>query len=157
MYLITRRACCPSRKWKPNVLGWHSLMERYVLKNRIFKDVFSHGFRVGNLYQVARWSIGDHVNWHITSITSEVYLWGPTQCESDGDRDAWIQEEHEGTCLRYTKGNIIKGPFPSCNRSTGLGQPEEFEIHDWESHVYRWKKALYGLKQNTPGVVWEDW
>jgi len=37
-------------------------MERYVLKNIIFKDDFSHGFRVGNLYQVAGWSIGDHVN-----------------------------------------------------------------------------------------------
>ena len=32
------------------------------VKNRIFKDAFSHGFRVGNLYQVAGWSIGDHVN-----------------------------------------------------------------------------------------------
>ena len=27
----------------------------------------------------------------------------------------------------------------------------EFETHDWQSHVYRWKKALYGSKQ-----VWQD-
>ena len=37
-------------------------MERYELKNRIFKDPFSHGFRVGNLYKFVGWSIGDHVN-----------------------------------------------------------------------------------------------
>jgi len=37
-------------------------METYVLENIIFKDAFSHGVRVANLYQVAGWSIGDHVN-----------------------------------------------------------------------------------------------
>ena len=63
-------------------------MESYVFENEIFKDAFSHGFRVGDLYQVAGWSIGDHVNCHISSITPEVYLWGPTRCELDGDRDA---------------------------------------------------------------------
>jgi len=51
------------------------------------------------------------------------------------------------------KENIIRGSFPSRSKSTGLEQPEEFETHDQESHVYRWKKALYGLKQNTSGVV----
>jgi len=62
-------------------------MERYVFEDRIFKDAFTHGFRVGNLYRVAGWSIGDHVSCHISSIAPEVYLlWGPTRCESDGDR-----------------------------------------------------------------------
>ena len=51
------------------------------------------------------------------------------------------------------KENLTRGPFPSCSRPTGLAQPEEFEIHDRESHVYRWKKSLYGLKQITSGVV----
>ena len=55
------------------------------------------------------------------------------------------------------KENLTRGPFPSCNKSTGLEQLEGFEIHDRESHVCRWKKALYGLKQITPGLVWEDW
>ena len=58
-------------------------MERYVFGNRIFKDAFIFEFRVG------RKSIGDHVSCHISSIALEVYLlWGPTRCESDGDRDA---------------------------------------------------------------------
>ena len=51
-------------------------MERYVFENRIFKDAFAHWFRVGNLYQVARWSIADHVTCHISSIALEVYM-GP--------------------------------------------------------------------------------
>ena len=64
-------------------------MERYMFENRIFKDAFTHGFRVGNLYQVAGWSIRDHVSCHISFIALEVYLlWGPTRCELDGDRDA---------------------------------------------------------------------
>ena len=51
------------------------------------------------------------------------------------------------------KENLTRGPFPLCSRSTGLEQLEGLEIHDQESHVYRWKKALYGLKQNSLGVV----
>jgi len=54
------------------------------------------------------------------------------------------------------KENLTRGPFPSCSRSIGLEEPEEFEIHDQQSHVYRWKKAIYGLKKNTLGIVCKD-
>ena len=33
--------------------------------------------------------------------------------------------------------NLTRGLFPSRSRSTDLEQPKGFEIHDWESHVYR--------------------
>jgi len=52
-------------------------MERYVFENRIFKDAFTQWFRVVNLYQVAGWSIGDHVSWHISSIALKVHFMGP--------------------------------------------------------------------------------
>ena len=59
-------------------------MEGYVFENRISKDVFE--FRV---VSSCRKSIGDHTSSHISYIAQEVcLLWGPTQCESDGDRDA---------------------------------------------------------------------
>ena len=62
MYLISRRTWCPFWKCKSKVTRWHSSMKRYVFENEIFKDAFTHGFRVGNLYQAAGWSIGDHVS-----------------------------------------------------------------------------------------------
>lgn len=46
------------RQWKTKVLGWHSSTERYVFENRIFKDAFTHGFKVGNLYQVVGSPLG---------------------------------------------------------------------------------------------------
>jgi len=72
-------------------------MERYVFKNRIFKGVFQ--FRV---VSSRRLSTGDYLHWHIA----------PKVCESDGDRDAWIQKQHESTCLRCTKGKYYKGTIP---------------------------------------------
>ena len=49
------------------------------------------------------------------------------------------------------KENLTREQFPSCSKSTGLEQPEGFEIHDQESHVCRWKKSLYVLEQ-TPRI-----
>ena len=146
MYLIARRTWCPFRQWKSKVSGWHSSMERYLLKNIIFKDAFSHGFRVGNWYQVAGWSIGDHVNWHIASITLEVYQWGPTRCGSDDDRDAWIQEEHEGTCLRCTEGKYYKGTIPLMQQVHRFGTTQGV----WES----WSRNLMYTGGRKPSMAW---
>ena len=153
MYLIARRTWCPSRKWKSKVSGWHSSMERYMFKKIIFEDAFSHGFKVGNLYQVAGWSIGDHVNWHIAYITLEVYLWDPTRCELDGDRDAWIQEEHEGTCSRCTKGKSYKGTIPP-----QVAGPQVWN-NPWSLRFNRNLMYIGGRKPSmawskTSGVVW---
>jgi len=54
----------------------------------------------------------------------------------------------------YWKKNLTRVPFPSCSKSTGLEQPEGFEIHDQESHVCRLKKALYDLEL-TPWAWYE--
>lgn len=70
-------------------------------KVRVWKYIFSKIFLSSGLYQVARSPLGTmSIN---TSL--EVY-------ESDGDRDVWIQKEHEGTCLRCTKGKYYKGTIP---------------------------------------------
>ena len=142
MYLIARRTWCPFRQWKSKVVGRHSSMERYVFENRSFKDVFE--FRV---VSSCRKSIGDHVHWLSTEGLWVRWWLGCLNSKRSMKVHVW----------NVPKENMIRGPFPSCNKSTGLEQPEEFKTHDRESHVYRWKKALYGLKQNTPGVVWEDW
>ena len=72
-------------------------MERYVFENRIFKYVFE--FRI---VSSCRKSTGDHVYWYIA----------PKACELDGDRDAWIQKEHESACLRCTEGKSYKETIP---------------------------------------------
>ena len=69
MYLIARRAWCPSRKWKSKVSGWHSSMARYVIENIFFKNVLE--------FRVVSSPLGT------MSIDST-----PEVCESDGDRDA---------------------------------------------------------------------
>ena len=92
MYLIARRTRCPSRKWKSKITGWNLSMERYVFENRFFKDVFE--FRV---VSSCRKSIGDHVHWHIA----------PEVWESNGDSDAWIQKEHESTCLKQNSPGVV--------------------------------------------------
>jgi len=101
------------------------------------------------------------IHWGSCQLTYRIYNtrglpMGPYRGESNGDRDVWIQVEHEGTCLRCTEGKSYKGTIPLMQQVHRFGTIEEFEIHDQKSHVYRWKKALYGLKQNTPGIVWED-
>jgi len=71
---------------------------------------FSKMFLSSGLYQVPRNLLGT------MSIDS-----APEAYESDGDRDAWIQKEHEGTCLRCTEGKSYKGTIPLIQQVHGFG------------------------------------
>ena len=126
-------------------------MERYVFENRIFKDAFTHGFKVGNLYQVAGWSIGDHVSWHISSITPEVYCGALPDVSQIVSGMPEFKKSMTVHVWDVPKENITRGPFPSCSRSTGLEHPEEvWDSWSGISHVQGEESPLW-LEANHLG------
>eukprot|EP00253_Pinus_taeda_P027444 PITA_27444 len=89
-----------------------------------FKEAFTLGFRVDNLYQVGGSPLG--ATSCDTSLQSELWHWRFAHLHYKALPDAMkmvtgmpeFKIEHEGVCQGCVEGKHTRGPFPSCDSKT---------------------------------------
>eukprot|EP00253_Pinus_taeda_P022616 PITA_22616 len=122
-----------------------------------FKDAFTLGFQVDSLYHVGGSPLG--VMSCDTSLQSELWhrRFAHLHCKALPNVRQVVtgmpefKLEHEGVCLRYAKGKLKRGPFPSSHsKSTNILQLVHSDISDDYSH----KTWIYFLKKKDEVFTW---